>query len=78
MKNDKVKAKNMTRLDAIPVLEKIAKKGNFGKRKNRALQIAIDELRHKTWNRNPQNPNRKSSPRALRRSKLSTLIGKAS
>jgi len=44
---DKVKAKNMTKRDAIPVLEKILKKGDFGKRKRKALEIAINDLKSK-------------------------------
>ncbi len=40
----KVKAKNMTKRDALPVLQKILKKTD-GKRKRRALEIAITTIR---------------------------------
>ena len=40
----KVKAKNMTKRDAIPVLQKLLKRTD-GKRKRRALEIAITTIR---------------------------------
>jgi hypothetical protein len=39
-----MKAKNMTMSDAIPVIMKIIKKGDFGNRKHRALELAVSAL----------------------------------
>jgi hypothetical protein len=50
-KEQKVKVKNMTNADAIPVLAKILEKGDFGKRKRRALELGISALRHQTLRR---------------------------
>jgi hypothetical protein len=44
---NKVKAKDMTKRDAIEVLEKMLKKGDFRKRKRRALEIAVSDLHAK-------------------------------
>ena len=43
----KVKAKNMTKRDALPVLQKLLGKTE-GKRKRRALEIAISTIRTRT------------------------------
>jgi hypothetical protein len=46
-KHMKVKAKNMTKRDALPVLQKLLGKTE-GKRKRRALEIAISTIRTRT------------------------------
>ena len=40
-----MKAKNMTKVDAIPVIQKMLERGDFGKRKRRALEFALAALR---------------------------------
>lgn len=39
-----MKAKSMTTIDAVPVIEKMLAKGDFGKKKRRALQLAVMAL----------------------------------